>query len=70
MAITLKAARVNAGMTQTQAAREIGVTADIVSNWERGISFPNVKNIMAIEKAYGIPYADIIFLPSNNDKTV
>ena len=65
MAITLKAARVNAGMTQATAAKEIGVTADVISNWERGLSFPNVKNIMAIEKAYGIPYADIIFLPKD-----
>jgi transcriptional regulator with XRE-family HTH domain len=70
MAITLKAARVNAGMTQATAAKEIGVTADVISNWERGLSFPNVKNIMAIEKAYGIPYADIIFLPKDNVKTV
>jgi len=70
MAITLKAARVNAGYTQAQAAEIIGVTQDMISNWERGLSYPNVPNIQKIEIAYGIPYADIIFVPKNNGKTV
>lgn len=66
MAITLKAARVNAGYTQAQAADVIGVTADVISNWERGLSYPNVPNIQKIEKAYNLPYSEIIFLPKNN----
>ena len=63
MAITLKAARVNAGLTQAQAAEKMGVTKEMVSNWERGLSFPNVKRIQKIEEVYGLPYSEIIFLP-------
>lgn len=66
MAITLKAARVNAGLTQAEAAEKMNVTKEIISNWERGRSFPNVVAIKKIEEAYGIPYADIIFLPVDN----
>ena len=40
MAITLKAARVNVGMTQEEAAKRIGVTANTISRWELGISAP------------------------------
>ena len=66
MAITLKAARVNKNLTQEQAAELLGVTATIIGNWERGITFPKVPMIQKIEQVYGIPYSDIIFLPSDN----
>lgn len=62
MKITLKAARTNANMTQVQAAKELGVTKDTISNWEKGKSFPDAVKIMAIEKLYGVTYNDIIFL--------
>ena len=61
--ITIKAARVNVGMTQKEAALTLGVSKDTVGNWERGKSFPNIKMIPKIEKTYKIKYEDIIFLP-------
>ena len=64
--ITLRAARVNVGMTQKEAAFHLGVTKDIVGNWERGKSFPNIKIIPKIEKTYKIKYENINFLPQNN----
>lgn len=66
MEITLKAARVNAGLTQRQAATKIGVTKDTIGNWERGKSFPDAMNIKEIETVYGVGYSDIIFLPKKN----
>ena len=70
MPITLKAARVNIGLTQTEAAKKIGVTVDTLSNYERGKSYPDVPIIRRIEETYGLPYSDIIFLPKNYGKTV
>jgi putative transcriptional regulator len=61
--LTLKAARVNAGLTQTKAAEIIGVTPDTIGNWERGKYLPNTIMISRIEKAYGVSYNDLIFLP-------
>lgn len=64
MQVTLKAARINAGLTQKQAAKELKVSKDTISNWERGQSFPDVLDIKRIEKLYKVMYADIIFLSS------
>ena len=61
MAMTLKAARVNKGLTQAQAADKLGVSIDTIRKYEAGVTFPNVKTIKMIEKLYGIGYNDIDF---------
>lgn len=61
--MTLKALRVNAGYTQIEAAKVLGVTPETLSNWERAKSFPTVPQIKEIEKLYSTSYADIQFLP-------
>ena len=66
MEITLKSARVNKGLTQVRAAELIGITVDTLSNYELGKSFPDVPIIKRIEEVYGVPYNDLIFLPTNN----
>ena len=65
MAITLKAARVNKGLTQKEAAKLIGVSAPSLANYEKGKSFPNVPTLKKIEEVYGVSYADVIFLPDS-----
>ena len=65
MLLTLQAARVNAGLKQTDVARELGVTPETISRWEQGKSFPNVPQINKLEKLYNVTYADINFLPDN-----
>lgn len=65
MAITLKAARVNAGLKQSEAAAKIGITPETLARWERGNTFPTVTQITKIEEIYGVSYADINFLPTN-----
>ena len=69
MAITLKALRINAGLDQKTAAANIGVTPETLGSWENAKSFPNVKQITAIEQLYGVSYADINFLLTNIGKT-
>lgn len=61
--MTLKALRVNAGYTQIEAAKALGVTPETLSNWERAKTFPTVPQIKEIEKLYSTSYADIQFLP-------
>lgn len=70
MKMTLKAARVNKSLTQLQAAEQLGVTEDTVSNWERGRSYPDALMIKNIEVLYGVKYDDIIFLPKDNALSV
>lgn len=66
MAITLKSARVNKGLTQVQAAELIGITPDTLSNYERGKSYPDVPIIQKMERVYGVSYSELIFLPKEN----
>ena len=66
MAITLKAARVNKNLTQAEAAKLLGISADSLWNYENGRSYPNVVVIKKMEEVYGIPYNNLIFLPDNN----
>lgn len=61
MKITLRAARINAGLTQSEAAKKLDVSKDSISNWERGKTFPDVSLLKKIESLYGVDYKDIIF---------
>lgn len=68
--LTLKAIRVNMGKNQEEMAKLYGVTENTVSNWETYRTYPSVKDIPNIEKATGLKYDDIIFLPQNDDLIV
>ena len=62
MKMSLRALRVNLGLTQKEAAEKIEISTDTLSNYETGKSYPDVPVIKRIEKAYGVEYKDIIFL--------
>lgn len=64
--ITLKAARINVGLTQKEAANALGVSNKTLSHWERGVSVPGVDKIDPICTLYRRSYNDIIFLPNNS----
>jgi len=66
MKLTLKAARVNQGLTQKQAAELIGVVADTISNWEAGKTYPGIELLSRLEEVYKVSYNDIIFLPKQS----
>lgn len=61
MKLKLKTARAILEKTREQIAREIGVSVHTIQNWETGKTFPKIKMIPKIEKAYGIKYENIIF---------
>lgn len=65
MKVTLKAARINVNLSQSEAAKELKISKDTLGNWEKGKTFPKTSYIPAIEALYKIKYNDIIFLPSN-----
>lgn len=61
MALTLKGARVNAGLTQKEAGEKLGVTSVTLSNWEKGKTFPKASQLVKIASLYGVRIEDIIF---------
>lgn len=63
MKVTLKAARINKGLSQEEAAKQIGVSVDTLGNYERGITYPDIPILKSIERIYGVEYSNLIFLP-------
>lgn len=62
MAMTLKAARVNQNLKQSEAAKKIGVSLSTLQKWESGKCYPSVKYIARITEVYRVKYDDLIFL--------
>lgn len=62
---SLKAARVNARLSQKAAAKAIGVSNKTLSSWENGITAPTADIIPVICALYGVPYDQLNFLPDN-----
>lgn len=58
--ITLKAARVNANLSQQDAAERIGVAVSTLRNWEAGKTFPTQPKIEKMCEVYGISF-DVLF---------
>ena len=60
--ITLAAARVNAGMTQKEAAEALGINRLTLVKWENGQVIPGTIQLIALSNIYKIPI-DNIFVP-------
>jgi len=65
--ITLKAARVNAGLTQLEVAKRLRKNKQTIVNWEMGRSLPDVANFAALCSLYGAD-GNEIFLPKLSAK--
>lgn len=63
--ITLAAARVNAGMTQSDVAKEMHISKQTLVNWEKGNSEPTVSQSRRLSELYKIPLENIFFYQSN-----
>lgn len=55
MEITLRAARVNAGLTQQQVEAETGFARSTLTRWETGKGFPRIDDLTTLCKLYGVP---------------
>ena len=58
--ISLRAARVNRNMNQTQAANAIGVSDRTLSRWEQGDAYPRSDQFLELCKLYGVSADSII----------
>lgn len=64
--LSIRAARVNIGLSQKEAAVRIGVSNKTLGNWEKGITFPPVDKIPVICELYGVSYDNLNFLPTDS----
>lgn len=59
--ITLKAARVNAGLSQEMAAKTLGISRSTLQNWEKGETFPKQPHILAMCELYNVSFDALFF---------
>lgn len=64
--ISLAAARVNAGLTQEDVAKELRVGKQTVVNWEKGKTEPKMSQSRQLSELYGMPL-NYIFLPNKSN---
>ena len=60
--ITPKAARINAGLTQDEAAKALGVSTPTLINWETGKRIPRADYVDKMLSLYGVP-AELFSMP-------
>lgn len=65
--ISMEAARVNARLTQDEAAKILHVTKQTLINWEKGRTEPKTSQAEKMAEVYGVPYDNIIFLPAKTN---
>lgn len=65
MKITLKAARVNAGLTQDEAIRKLYISKSTLINYEKYRTIPDIDTAIQMATLYGLSVNDLIFLPEN-----
>jgi len=53
--VSLKAARVNAGLTQMDAANALGKSKQTIVNWENGSSAIKYVDLVRLAELYGAP---------------
>ena len=63
--ISLRAARVNAGLTLLDGAKAIGISKDTLIKWERNPGLVNPIFQHKISEAYNFPSLYINFAPSD-----
>ena len=56
----LKEHRGRCGLTQEYVAEALGVSRQAVSKWENGASEPNMSNLLALAKLYGVTLEELL----------
>ncbi|WP_312647529.1 helix-turn-helix domain-containing protein [Aminipila sp.] len=64
----LKEARKKKGMTQDDVEQKTGINKKTISNWENGVSRPDVDSISLLCKIYGIDPNDLFEWDSVKEK--
>lgn len=65
MAISMKAARVNANLTQLEAAQALGISKNTLSAYESMRTIPQIDMAQKMASLYGLTVDQIIFLPTS-----
>lgn len=59
MKISIRAARINKGLTQAESAKALGIDKKTLSSWEQYKTMPSADKIILLCDLYGVPYDNI-----------
>ena len=59
-----------ADMTQPELADRLGISFQAVSNWERGMSMPDISNLPELAEIFGVSIDELLGRESKFIKTV
>jgi putative transcriptional regulator len=62
MAIHLRAARINAGLKQSEVAQELGINKNTVISYEQYKTSPDIATAKKMARLYNMDFDDIIWL--------
>lgn len=65
---SMKAIRIDLGLTLEEASKLIGVSKYTLYNYEHFKTIPSAEKIKKIMQAYNVSYSEIRFLPNKNEK--
>lgn len=68
MKVSMKALRVNRGLTQSQVAKMMSINRNTLTNWENGTTFPTAEQLVKLCRIYQCSMADI-FIPDTLAKS-
>ncbi len=54
IALNLKKARINIGMSQEEASERLGISRQTLSNWERGLAYPDAVSLKKMCTLYNV----------------
>ena len=52
--------RKNAGLSQNELGKKLGVSGKAVSKWENGSADPSTTNLLALAKLYGVEAENLL----------
>ena len=76
MKISLRALRINAGLTLKQACSKLGISTETLRSYEHNKTHPDFKRLSEILSLYNVKYGDVVYsddckeLVIGNPKTV
>lgn len=62
--ISMRAARVNANLSQDEAAKSLGISKSTLQKYEAGITIPDILTARKMEEVYAFPIDFIFFGPN------
>ena len=65
MKISLKAARVNAGLTQNEVVKTLKISKNTLVSYEKYRTSPDINTAKALASLYKLAVTDLIFLPDD-----